>query len=966
MYDEVEERGGSIANARWADPDYIVDRYPFEPGTIWVGRNPHCFEDAIGYADSRHVLVCAGSGSGKGRSFIVNNLAVWPGSTVTYDPKGDLPKILAARRGQGDDHCEGMEQDVFVLDPLGKTGLGADMLAYYDPLSSLDPNDGELPTWARRIAASLVQKSEGTESGEWVKRAERFIALVIMHVVTSPLYKDQRTLITVLSLIMEGEQTLFDRIAEKNPAAVEKMKNPFSLLIDEMCNNEACRGWIAKDARSIQRQFAKTPKFAESVRGEAADQLDWLKSEGIEIALTGKSGVERRLDEARAFNPAILKAATKGASVFIVMPQDDLKTYLPWVQCIMLGIFAAMRSDPKPPQSGHQTLMVIDEFLSLGYQDYVADAMDNIRSAGTKLVIIVQNFGKLKKLYGDEIDSFYSNCGLELYFGKIGDVAGDHLLKQLGEIEVVKTAQNTSSSKTTQTNRSTSTATGKTTSEGGSESDSLSINIGVTQSSSMTEGWQTNYSSGTSSSDSFNWSEGVNWSDSRNWGRSSGNTMGKNYSPHVFFEGLKHSNNYGTSLNRSRGGGKTRGGSRTKGGARTEGTNYSESSGTSGSQSQSEGRSQTEGQTRQTGKTWQTGESFTTTQTTGSSEGYQIGNGTAESFHKKPLLELHEMNAYFRDLDWKDRDHPAYPGLALVRISGEPPFFVRRSNYDQDAYFERCFTPDQTHKFLPLHEQPLLGYQYTPDHILEFFVPPKLVSAGFSGRGEQRRFNWLKAGDPLMTIEASGEATIYGTAPIGGRVMSVVEGQSETDGFVIALRADAILSEQDKLAYSNSVFGPKLEDMRRAEEQAARREEQRKRREEQERRKREQEELKRAQERKAEEERRKAQEQARKHEQERRRAEEAKRAKQREEGRSHWIGYARKRANLNLEIEAHNKFKKGDILTKLWMIITFESRGQNLSREVLRVHKERESDIRKKHGGKPSDVSLNPLKVYLE
>lgn len=966
MYDEVDERGGSIANARWADPDYIVDRYPFEPGTVWIGRNPHCFEDAVGYSDSRHVLVCAGSGSGKGRSFIINNLAVWPGSTVTYDPKGDLPKILAARRGQGDAHCEGMEQEVFVLDPLGKTSLGADMLAYYDPLSSLDANDGELPTWARRIAASLVQRSEGTESGEWVKRAERFIALVIMHVVTSPLYKDNRTLVTVLSLIMEGEQTLFDRIAEKNPAAIEKMQNPFALLIDEMCNNDACRGWIAKDARSIQRQFAKTPKFTESVRGEAADQLDWLKSEGIEIALTGKSGAEKRLDDSRAFDPAILKAAQRGASVFIVMPQDDLKTYLPWVQCIMLGIFAAMRANPEPPKSGHQTLMVIDEFLSLGYQDYIADAMDNIRSAGTKLVIIVQNFGKLKKLYGDEIDSFYSNCGLELYFGNIGDVAGDHLIKQLGEIEVVKTAKNTNSSKTTQTSQSTSQATGRTTSEGITESESQSINIGLTQSSSKTEGWQTNFSSGASSSDSFNWSEGVNWSNSRNWGQSSGKTMGTNYSPHVFFEGLRRSNNYGTSFNRNRGGGKTKGGSRTKGGARTEGTNYSESSGTSGSQSQSEGRSQTEGQTLQSGKSWQTGESFTTTETTGRSEGYQIGNGTAESFHKKPLLEIHEMNVYFRDLDWKDRDHPAYPGLALVRISGEPPFFVRRSNYDQDSYFERCFTPDQSHKFLPLHEQPLLGYQYTPEHVLEFYVPPKLVNAGFAGRGEQRRFNWLKAGDPLMTIQASGEATIHANAPIGGRVMSVVEMQSDGDGFVIAMRADAIMSDQEKIAYSNSVFGPKLEDMRRAEEHEARRAEQRRRREEQERKKREQEDRKREQERRAEAERQKAREQARKLEQERRRAEEAKLAQKREEGRSSWIGYARKRERFNYDIEAANKFKKGDIITKIWMIITMASRGQNLTREMLATHKERESHLRTKHGGKPADIKLPALKVYLE
>jgi hypothetical protein len=38
------------------------------------------------------------------------------------------------------------------------------------------------------------------------------------------------------------------------------------------------------------------------------------------------------------------------------------------------------------------------------------------------------------------------------------------------------------------------------------------------------------------------------------------------------------------------------------------------------------------------------------------------------------------MNISLRNIPWEDRDHPAYPGLALVRVSGELPFFVRRSN----------------------------------------------------------------------------------------------------------------------------------------------------------------------------------------------------------------------------------------------------------------------------------------------
>ena len=40
-----------------------------------------------------------------------------------------------------------------------------------------------------------------------------------------------------------------------------------------------------------------------------------------------------------------------------------------------------------------------------------------------------------------------------------------------------------------------------------------------------------------------------------------------------------------------------------------------------------------------------------------------------------------------------DRNHPAYPGLALVLAAGQDPFIVRKSNYFEDPMFARCFEP---------------------------------------------------------------------------------------------------------------------------------------------------------------------------------------------------------------------------------------------------------------------------------
>ena len=751
-----------IATARWADPDYVVDRYYFRPGHIWIGRNPHNFHQAIGYKDDRHVLLCAGSRAGKGRSFIVNNLALWPGSTVVYDPKGELPTILAARRGEGEDElCDGMGQDVFVLDPLNHAKIDPSYRAYFDPLSGLDPEDrdGELSTWAKRIADSLIQYQDGTDASEWAKRAVRFTALIIMHVVTSPtIPEERRNLITVLHYVLEGSEEVAQKLQDRLPPDQhDKIPDPIIILLDEMIENPACRGWITKEARSLKRRAQRTPKFFESVRDEAADKLDWFKSAGIERSLTGGLDGKQEFPVSRKFDPKRLKSDPKGISVFIVMPVDDLKTYGPWIEAVFTGIFAAMRQEPGKPKSGHQVLTLLDEFSSLGYQEYVATSLDNIAGAGMKLVIILQNFGKLKKLYGEEMESFFSNIGLEMYFGKIGETASDYVIKELGETEVVKLVRNYSASQTRSTTTSEASAYGYTESEGENRSKTDS------------------QSSARSLGNAWNWSNGTNWSDTRNWGKSEGRSMGKNYGPHIFFKGFADSHNFGTSFSNNTGSAHTSGGSNVKGGSRSE--QFTDTRGTS----------------QTIGSSWNRSTSTTQTFTQSQSDGYQIGQGIAESFHKKPLLEAHEINSYLGALEYEDRDHPAYPGLALVRIGREAPFFVRRSNYDQDPYFERCFSADPVHGFTPISQQPLLGYQYTPNHLFEIMVPDSLRSAGYQGKSLVRRFKWVEKGEDVFTVK--GHDVAY-KSPAKGRVVGLTE---KWDDEGVILRLEKVIDQNVNL-----------------------------------------------------------------------------------------------------------------------------------------------------------------------
>src|SRR5260370_18056294 len=107
-----------IAPAEWADPALVEEKSLYREGTVWLGRSAGEHPVPVGYRDDRHVCVVSGSRGGKGTTSIVNNLILWPGSTICVDGKGENATVTAARRGRGSKNCRGLGQSVKVLDPF--------------------------------------------------------------------------------------------------------------------------------------------------------------------------------------------------------------------------------------------------------------------------------------------------------------------------------------------------------------------------------------------------------------------------------------------------------------------------------------------------------------------------------------------------------------------------------------------------------------------------------------------------------------------------------------------------------------------------------------------------------------------------------------------------------------------------------------------------------------------------------
>lgn len=676
--------------------------------------------------------------SGKGRSIIIiNNLIKWSGSIISIDPKGLNATITAERRGRGNQYCDGMGQDVYVLDPMNCSDVPDELRAHYNLLASLNPNDGDLSLYADMIADAICVIPDGGDAAEWAKEGQEFVSIIIQWVVCAPHIEDKdRNLLTVRNLIMEGECEYSEKLKKQKGINID----PYSILLDDMENSTANKGRIARQARDWKQSVKDLKKYFESIRKSAIRHLKFLNTNGMENVLSD-TGVYPR-----TFNLSDLKNSDKGISLYLCLPPQHANPYGRWQQAMINLILFEMQKCSTKPKIG-PLLLSIDEFPLLGYMDSIIDNMNYIGESGVKLFLACQQIVDLKDIYGERFESFMSASALQIWFATGGTFTGEYLSKMLGETEIVKyqrninTGQSITDTDGTTTTRSTSTANtrGDSTATSSSYSNSMgkSTNWSKSENWSRTQGWNKSYS----------------LNNSTNWGESEGKNAGKNYGPglfHLFADGSSKNKNSITS----------QGGS--SGTTNSQGTNTSEMQGSG----QNHGGGETDTSTNTTGKT----ESYNTqsTETEGFSNGEQqshafsqsIGAGWTETFHKKLLLTIHEAEAYLKAVT--DEKHDAFPGLALIKIQGELPFFVRKINYDQDREFERCFNPHPSHPYKPYSELPLLEYEYTQDYFIPITLPDVLLKADYSFllNHNFKQGDKLKQGEKLFRLKSPFSGSI--------------------------------------------------------------------------------------------------------------------------------------------------------------------------------------------------------------
>ena len=776
----------NLGSASWADMRTIADRHRYNPETdFFIGRNPFNYHDAIGLNDDRHVFLCAGTGGGKGRSVVINNLLQWRGSIVSVDPKGENASIAAARRGDGDKYSEGLGQKTYVLDPYGLAKVPKKYRASCNLLDILDAKAGDLLSQCETLAEAMRLSQEGGESESWSKDGAEFTALVIAHVKTSKYYaKNLRSLVTVRKLITEGNIEGLEFIRKLNQKETKLATqegrapdlktevDPYMLLLWEIRQNKAQKGALSRRAASYLNLLKTNSKQFGSIINNSTGETRFIDDLQMQDQVTISD------HRGRSFNIADLQDDPKGISVFLCLPDDPDHTAIRWQKAMLTMIMLKMKRDQNDPATGKKVLMVLDEFASMGKMTTVTNGFNSIRGAGIKLFLIVTQIADLKGYYDKSWQKILAGCSLKMWFSINDYETQEFMQNSFGEAHVTLYAKSASVAKTKGKSNSQSTAKGETfnesVSEGKSKSDNVGYSVGEseTHNQSMTISDTETWNETTGRTDSQSHARGRTWNHSdsitngSNRNRSSGDNTSSTYGG--FFRTALLSTNYGRNSNTSSGTNKSRTSGKNHGGSDTDtssialnrssaaggsrGVSKQESTATGRTRSKNVGRTDTMSLTYSHGYA----RSETITETFGTNESTTLTTGIQEGFHKRPLITVSEIHDYLQRVDL--REHPAYPGFMIVSMAGawggEQPFLARKCYYDQDEIFEGCFTPHYNFKnnFLPKSQQRLVGGEYTPEHFVPVRIPVPVIEAAQAVSVELSKISdeWFNQGEPLF------------------------------------------------------------------------------------------------------------------------------------------------------------------------------------------------------------------------
>jgi type IV secretion system protein VirD4 len=380
---------GTAPRALWMNPQTIAeaDFWTYAPDKIFLGQT----EDgtSIGFKDNRHLLTVAGSRAGKGQSAILPNLALYEGSVMVIDPKGENATLSAERRGHGRGvPAGGLGQDVYVLDPFRVADVPDEYRAGFNPIADLDPDDPGFIDDCDSIADALVVASnEATANDHWNTSSRLVLRGVIAWIAAAP-------------NIARRDLGELRRLLHLPP--VDSDGNSFDDLLADMIEAPDVAHGIPADAASAIMGMASEERG--SVLSTVRQNILFLSSPpmGDMLAGTGRT-------------PSLADWKMGGVTIYLCLPATRLHRHSRFFRLFINRLLAAVESKRETPET--PALMILDEMHVLGHMAALETAAGLIAGYGVRIWSIWQDFAQLKSLYNARWETFLGNASLLQAFG---------------------------------------------------------------------------------------------------------------------------------------------------------------------------------------------------------------------------------------------------------------------------------------------------------------------------------------------------------------------------------------------------------------------------------------------------------------------------------------------------------------------------------------------------------------------
>ncbi|BCH05679.1 conjugal transfer protein TraG (plasmid) [Mesorhizobium sp. 131-2-5] len=391
----LQRRLRSHGSARWAN---IVDllragvwgrRHGLIVAKKWTGFIRHRGEGAV--------LVFAPMGSGKGVGLVIPNLLDHPGSVICTDPKGENFAVTGRFRA--------------TLGPVFRIDAQHPELSHHlNPFDLIRVGSHHEADDIAALADLLVIPESA--DGHWDTSARQMIAMIIGYVIRTrppPLW----TLATVRQIITLGSSGFAHEL--------ELMANCGHGLVEEEARITLA-GLDHDETRSVIKNTAKTLQF-------------W-SPDRIGGFLTARSDFD------------LMQMHTGVISVFVVVPEDKLKIYQPFLRLMIGCALAAAVRGKALPRPRHKPLLLIDELAALGRLDALEQGIGYLR-AYTRTLLVLQDLGQLRRIYGaDSASSFLAASGCQVAFNVNDNATAQELAETIGRTTVMSRSHGTSQAST--------------------------------------------------------------------------------------------------------------------------------------------------------------------------------------------------------------------------------------------------------------------------------------------------------------------------------------------------------------------------------------------------------------------------------------------------------------------------------------------------------------------------------------